>query len=228
MSSGTPQGDAARVSIRLGADTQARGHLTPFAGIRGPGKLLSGYIFDSLTAPDVTGGQKPWLAKSWETSPDGLTWTFRLQENARFTDARRSPPRTALHLRVRPHRSGRRRLHRQAHRDRHRRRPGHRGRGERGAVLQHQRGYPYDQKAFRQGVVYPSTERHAAAARGRTRRSRPAGALGPANLNKNVPAYNFDQRAVVHDGRGQAAPACGPDADDLAEDLPQSSLYVPD
>jgi hypothetical protein len=54
---GAPQGEAARFTIRLGADTQARGYPTPFAGIRGPGKLLSGYIFDSLTAPDVTGGQ---------------------------------------------------------------------------------------------------------------------------------------------------------------------------
>ena len=83
---GAPPGEAARITIRLGADTQARGYPTPFAGIRGPGKLLSGYIFDSLTVQDVTGAQKPWLAKSWETSPDGLTWTFHLQENARFTD----------------------------------------------------------------------------------------------------------------------------------------------
>lgn len=83
---GAPQGEAPRFTIRLGADTQARGYPTPFAGIRGPGKLLSGYIFDSLTAPDVTGGQKPWLAKSWETSADGLTWTFHLNEGAKFTD----------------------------------------------------------------------------------------------------------------------------------------------
>jgi len=26
----------------------------------------------------------PWLAKSWSTSPDGLTWTFHLVENAKF------------------------------------------------------------------------------------------------------------------------------------------------
>ncbi len=26
----------------------------------------------------------PWLAKSWETSADGLTWTFHLVDNAKF------------------------------------------------------------------------------------------------------------------------------------------------
>jgi len=81
-----PKGEQQRVTIRLAADTQARGLPTPYAGIRGPGKLLAGYIFDSLATADVTGVPKPWLAKSWETSADGLTWTFHLQENAKFTD----------------------------------------------------------------------------------------------------------------------------------------------
>src|SRR5439155_16210602 len=30
--------------------------------------------------------QTPWLAKSWEVAPDGLTWTFHLRRGAAFSD----------------------------------------------------------------------------------------------------------------------------------------------
>ena len=39
-----------------------------------------------VTTKPLTTEIVPLLAKSWETSPDGKEWTFRLQENARFTD----------------------------------------------------------------------------------------------------------------------------------------------
>lgn len=72
--------------IRLAASTQGGGYPTPYAAIRGPGRLMTTFMFDQLGFPDVTGKPRPWLAKSWESSEDGLTWTFHLNENATFTD----------------------------------------------------------------------------------------------------------------------------------------------
>jgi peptide/nickel transport system substrate-binding protein len=56
------------------------GYPTPFAYVRGPGWIQAGYIFDSLVWWDSTGETIPWLAHSWDTSEDGLTWTFHLHE----------------------------------------------------------------------------------------------------------------------------------------------------
>lgn len=75
-----------RVTIRLAASTQGGGFPTPFAGIRGPGRLKATLMFDTLTFPDVTGEARPWLAESWETSDDGLTWTFNLLDGVVFHD----------------------------------------------------------------------------------------------------------------------------------------------
>jgi len=43
-------------------------------------------IFEGLTKVDRDGAVQPLLAKSWEISDDGLTYTFHLQENAKFHD----------------------------------------------------------------------------------------------------------------------------------------------
>ena len=75
-----------RITIRLAASTQGGGYPTPFAAVRGPGRLVTTFMFDTLGFPDVTGEPKPWLAKSWEGSPDGKTWTFHLRENAKWQD----------------------------------------------------------------------------------------------------------------------------------------------
>lgn len=40
----------------------------------------------SLLAPDERGVPVPYLAQRWETSPDGLTWTFHLRPDVRFHD----------------------------------------------------------------------------------------------------------------------------------------------
>lgn len=45
-------------------------------------------VFETLTLIDREGKTQPLLAKSWEASPDGLTWTFRLQENVTFSDGK--------------------------------------------------------------------------------------------------------------------------------------------
>lgn len=75
-----------RVTLRIAARTQSGGYPQPYAAIRGPGRLVTTYIFDTLAFPDVTGTPKPWLAKSWTSSPDGKTWTFTLNDNVKFHD----------------------------------------------------------------------------------------------------------------------------------------------
>lgn len=81
----TSDGEPARVTLRIQAPPSG-GYPTPYGAIRGPGRLITTYLFDTLAFPDVTGQPKPWLAKSWESSPDGKTWTFQLADNVRFHD----------------------------------------------------------------------------------------------------------------------------------------------
>jgi peptide/nickel transport system substrate-binding protein/oligopeptide transport system substrate-binding protein len=45
-----------------------------------------GYLFDGLTRFTPDGRVIPALATSWETSPDGLTYTFHLRRGVTFTD----------------------------------------------------------------------------------------------------------------------------------------------
>ena len=43
-------------------------------------------LFEGLTAHDAAGNIVPGAAESWSASDDGLTWTFRLREDARWSD----------------------------------------------------------------------------------------------------------------------------------------------
>jgi peptide/nickel transport system substrate-binding protein len=45
-----------------------------------------GNIFEGLTKIDSGGAVQPLLAKSWDISADGLTYTFHLQEGVKFSD----------------------------------------------------------------------------------------------------------------------------------------------
>ncbi len=42
-------------------------------------------ITDGLTQPDANGQPVAALAESWETSEDGLTWTFHLRKDAKWS-----------------------------------------------------------------------------------------------------------------------------------------------
>lgn len=63
------------------------GFPSPFAfSSSGPfGYLRNSFIFDTLTWKDET-GVIPWLAKSWEMSEDGLTYTMTLEEGVLWHD----------------------------------------------------------------------------------------------------------------------------------------------
>ncbi|GHC84076.1 peptide ABC transporter substrate-binding protein [Pseudorhodoferax aquiterrae] len=53
-----------------------------------PTQMVSGKIFLSLLTYDVNLKPLPSLAKSWTVSPDGLTYTFQLEPNARWHDGK--------------------------------------------------------------------------------------------------------------------------------------------
>ncbi|GAA1462527.1 ABC transporter substrate-binding protein [Nocardiopsis exhalans] len=48
--------------------------------------LIDRNIFDSLVAQDTDGMFHPWLARSWDVSDDGLTYTFHLRPDVTFHD----------------------------------------------------------------------------------------------------------------------------------------------
>jgi peptide/nickel transport system substrate-binding protein len=75
-----------KVTFTVGI-TQDLDSLNPFAGY-----LVSSYEIYSLNYARLTEyGQKdfsaqPGLAESWDTSPDGLTWTYHIRAGAKFSD----------------------------------------------------------------------------------------------------------------------------------------------
>lgn len=63
------------------------GYPSPFAfKASGPGGFLrNSFLFDTLTWKDEN-GIIPWLAKSWQVSDDGLTYTFELEQGVKWHD----------------------------------------------------------------------------------------------------------------------------------------------
>ncbi|WP_133638159.1 ABC transporter substrate-binding protein [Pseudomonas syringae] len=51
-----------------------------------PQVFVAQQYLDSLVSMDAEGHIGPWLASSWEVSADGLTYTFHLRNDVRFTD----------------------------------------------------------------------------------------------------------------------------------------------
>ncbi|WP_159012952.1 ABC transporter substrate-binding protein [Acidisoma sp. S159] len=60
--------------------------LDPTVGGDVPQDIIAHQFLDSLISQDEDGSYHPWLAKSWEVSPDGLRYTFHLRNDVKFTD----------------------------------------------------------------------------------------------------------------------------------------------
>lgn len=60
-------------------------HASSHGNMQWVGRLL----FDCLVYQDEEGRISPWLAKSWEISGDGLTYTFHLRQDVTFSDGTR-------------------------------------------------------------------------------------------------------------------------------------------
>ena len=63
------------------------GYPSPFVYVAGPGYWRMSLLFDTLTWPDSTGEQLPWLASSYRRSDDGLLWTVDLRD-VKWADGR--------------------------------------------------------------------------------------------------------------------------------------------
>lgn len=75
----------ARPTLRLG--TRNYGAPAPFSYLPPAyGHML--LIYDTLLSFDAAGRRVPWLATSYQPSPDGLTHAFELRDNARWHDGR--------------------------------------------------------------------------------------------------------------------------------------------
>lgn len=66
----------------------ALGFPSPFAYIAGPGYTQASFIYDTLLWRDADGELLPWLARQYERSDDGRTYTFDLRDDVRWHDGR--------------------------------------------------------------------------------------------------------------------------------------------
>ncbi|HJV09646.1 MAG TPA: ABC transporter substrate-binding protein [Acidimicrobiales bacterium] len=81
---GRPSNPTGRPTVRVKSWGDL-GYPGPFNYVAGPGYWRMSLLFDTLTWPDSTGEQLPWLASSYRRSDDGLLWSVNLRE-ARWTD----------------------------------------------------------------------------------------------------------------------------------------------
>ncbi|HEY4666891.1 MAG TPA: ABC transporter substrate-binding protein [Anaerolineales bacterium] len=61
-------------------------YIDPAVGSDYVGSTALANLYDALVFPNAAAGTDPWLATSWDVSPDGLTYTFTLREGAKFHD----------------------------------------------------------------------------------------------------------------------------------------------
>lgn len=80
-SGGAPAG---RPTVRL--PNSALGFPTPFAANGGPGYSQMTLLYDTLLWKDGTGELLPWLADSFTSSDDHLTYTFELRDGVTWSD----------------------------------------------------------------------------------------------------------------------------------------------
>ena len=60
--------------------------LDPHVGGNYPQALVASQYLEPLVGRDASGAIIPWLATSWTTSPDGLSWDFTLKDGVTFHD----------------------------------------------------------------------------------------------------------------------------------------------
>lgn len=78
--------EAAKTSLVLGMNIEPAGLDPTVAAPVAIGQVTWQNIYEGLVTIDRDGKIQPQLAKSWEISPDGLTYTFKLQTGVKFHD----------------------------------------------------------------------------------------------------------------------------------------------
>jgi peptide/nickel transport system substrate-binding protein len=71
--------------LRVGAVASADTVVPIFAHTQGSANDLS-FMYDGLINVDPAFNVVPWLARSWDVSKDGLTYTFHLRKDAKWSD----------------------------------------------------------------------------------------------------------------------------------------------
>ena len=81
-------GEGEKVTLRMGSTNDIDG-FNPFKIVEIPSYELMGLTYDLLVENSPKdSGPVPGLADSWETSDDGLTWTFHLNKDAKWHDGK--------------------------------------------------------------------------------------------------------------------------------------------
>ena len=87
-----PAAGAAGQPVKGGTLTVSHGQnvadtLNQHISINTTSRMVAAHVLDRLVAVDPkTGDIKPWLAESWEISPDGKVYTFKLRKDVKFHD----------------------------------------------------------------------------------------------------------------------------------------------
>ena len=76
---GRPRSEGGHPTVRVKSWGDL-GYPSPFTYVAGPGYWRMSLLFDTLTWPDSTGKQLPWLASSYKRSEDGLVWSVELRD----------------------------------------------------------------------------------------------------------------------------------------------------
>ena len=83
--SSSPSPAAEKVVLRIGT-MQDIDSLNPFAGTTVAAYEMFHLNYDMLTGYAADGSVRPEIADSWTTSPDGLTWTFKIHPGIKWQD----------------------------------------------------------------------------------------------------------------------------------------------
>ena len=81
----SPAASAAPLTARFGTPYEAD-NLNPFIGYSGTSYEIFHLNYDFLVGYNTDLSPRPELATSWETSDDGLVWTFHLREGVKWQD----------------------------------------------------------------------------------------------------------------------------------------------
>lgn len=79
-------GAASATTITTEMDASGIDTLNPFLSFYNGSLDTFGLIYPTLNSLDVEGTPGPYLAQSWTTSSDNLTWTFKLQDGLKWSD----------------------------------------------------------------------------------------------------------------------------------------------
>ncbi|MDN5853793.1 MAG: ABC transporter substrate-binding protein, partial [Actinomycetia bacterium] len=86
LSAPTANADSDEGTLVAALDGSGIDTLNPFLGYANGTTETLGMVYPFLNSLDKAGEPAPYLAESWETSEDKLTWTFKIRDGLKWTD----------------------------------------------------------------------------------------------------------------------------------------------